>query len=123
MTDPTPDTAIPPTLQDDKALPTAIYALHIAGAVTGGFTCLIAAILAYISRKDAPDWLASHYEFQIRTFWLALLFSAVSLLLTAVGIGVVMLVAVGLWVIVRSVVGLSHLLKGQPYPTPKNWML
>lgn len=123
MTDPTPDTAVPPTLQDDKALPTAIYALHIAGAVTGGFTCLIAAILAYISRKDAPDWLASHYEFQIRTFWLALLFSAVSLLLTAVGIGVVMLVAVGLWVIVRAIIGLSHLLKGQPYPTPKNWML
>ena len=123
MTDPTPDNAVPPTLQDDKALPIAIYALHIAGAVTGGFTCLIAAILAYISRKDAPDWLAGHYEFQIRTFWLALLFSAVSLLLTAVGVGVVMLVAVGLWVIVRAIVGLSHLLKGQPYPTPKNWML
>jgi uncharacterized membrane protein len=123
VTDPTPETAVPPTLQDDKALPIAIYALHIAGAVTGGFTGLIAAILAYISRKDAPDWLASHYEFQIRTFWLALLFSAVSLLLTAVSIGVVMLVAVGLWVIVRAIVGLSHLLKGQPYPTPKNWML
>lgn len=123
MTDPTPDNAVPPTLQDDKALPIAIYALHIAGAVTGGFTCLIAAILAYISRKDAPDWLAGHYEFQIRTFWLALLFSAVSLLLTAVGVGFVMLIAVGLWVIVRSVVGLSHLLKGQLYPTPKNWML
>ncbi|AAK22399.1 conserved hypothetical protein [Caulobacter vibrioides CB15] len=123
VTDPTPDTAVPPTLQDDKALPIAIYALHIGGAVTGGFTCLIAAILAYISRKGAPDWLASHYEFQIRTFWLALLFSLISLLLTAVGIGVVMLVAVGLWVIVRAVVGLSHLLKGQPYPTPKNWML
>jgi uncharacterized membrane protein len=123
VTDPTPDTAVPPALPDDKALPIAIYALHIAGAVTGGFTCLIAAILAYISRKGAPDWLASHYEFQIRTFWLALLFSLISGLLTAVGIGVVMLVAVGLWVIVRAVVGLSHLLKGQPYPTPKNWML
>jgi uncharacterized membrane protein len=123
VTDPTPDTAVPPKLQDDKALPIAIYALHIAGAVTGGFTSLIAAILAYISRRDAADWLASHYEFQIRTFWLALLFSAVSLLLTPVGVGVVMLVAVGLWVIVRAVVGLSHLLKGQPYPTPKNWML
>jgi uncharacterized membrane protein len=66
---------VPPRLQDDKTLPGVVYALHIAGVVTGGVTCLIGAVLAYISRKDAPEWLASHYDFQIRTFWLALLFS------------------------------------------------
>lgn len=114
---------MPPRLQDDKVLPGAIYALHIAGAVTGGLTSLIGAILAYISRKDAPEWLASHYEFQIRTFWLALAFSVVGIILTPVGVGVVALVATGLWLVVRGVVGLSTLLKGQPYPTPKNWML
>lgn len=128
MTDPAAldsasDPAVPPRLQDDKTLPIAIYALHIAGAVTGGVTCLIGAILAYVSRKDAPDWLAGHYEFQIRTFWLALLFCVIALPLTTVGIGIVLLPAIGVWLVVRSVVGLSNLLKGQPYPTPKNWML
>jgi uncharacterized membrane protein len=123
VTDPALDPAVPPRLQDDKTLPVVIYALHIAGVATGGVTCLIGAILAYVSRKDAPDWLASHYEFQIRTFWLALLFSVISGVLTTLMVGVVMLVAVGLWVVVRGVVGLSTLLKGQPYPTPKNWML
>jgi uncharacterized membrane protein len=123
VTDPALDPAVPPQLQDDKTLPVVIYALHIAGVATGGLTCLIGAILAYVSRKDAPDWLASHYEFQIRTFWLALLFSVISGVLTTLMVGVVMLVAVGLWVVVRGVVGLSTLLKGQPYPTPKNWML
>jgi uncharacterized membrane protein len=123
VTDPTLDPAVPPRLQDDKTLPVVIYALHIAGVATGGLTCLIGAILAYVSRKDAPEWLASHYEFQIRTFWLALLFSVISGVLTTVGVGVVMLVAVGLWLVVRGVMGLSILLKGQPYPTPKNWML
>ncbi|WP_297514779.1 DUF4870 family protein [uncultured Caulobacter sp.] len=123
MTDPLVDPAVPSKLQDDKSLPVIVYALHIAGVTTGGFTCLIGAIIAYVSRKDAPDWLASHYQFQIRTFWLALLFSVISLILTAVGVGVVMLVAVGLWLVVRSIVGLSTLLKGQPYPMPKNWML
>lgn len=122
MSDPVIDPAVPPRLQDDKTLPGVVYALHIAGGVTG-FTCLIGAIIAYISRKDAPEWLASHYEFQIRTFWLALLFSVVSIILTPVGIGVVALVATGVWLVVRGVVGLSTLLKGQPYPTPKNWML
>jgi uncharacterized membrane protein len=113
---------VPPRLQDDKTMPGVVYALHIAGAVTG-ITCLIGAVIAYISRKDAPEWLVSHYEFQIRTFWLALLFSVVSIILTPVGIGMVALVATGLWLVVRGVVGLSTLLKGQPYPTPKNWML
>ncbi|WP_454717963.1 DUF4870 family protein [Caulobacter segnis] len=122
VSEPTLDPAVPPRLQDDKTLPGVVYALHIAGAVTG-VTCLIGAIIAYISRKDAPEWLASHYEFQIRTFWLALLFSVVSIILTPVGIGVVALVATGVWLVVRGVVGLSVLLKGQPYPTPKNWML
>jgi uncharacterized membrane protein len=124
VTDPAAlDPAVPPRLQDDKTLPVVIYALQIAGVATGGLSCLIGAILAYVSRKDAPDWLTSHYEFQIRTFWLALLFSVISGVLTTVMVGIVMLVAVGLWVVVRGVVGLSTLLKGQPYPTPKNWML
>jgi uncharacterized membrane protein len=122
-TEPLADPAVPPRLQDDKTMPGVVYALHIAGAVTGGLTSLIGAIIAYVSRKDAPEWLASHYEFQIRTFWLALLFSVVSIILTPVGIGMVALVATGLWLVVRGVVGLSTLLKGQPYPTPKNWML
>lgn len=123
MTDPIPDSAVPPRLQDDKTLPGVVYALHIAGVVTGGLTTLIGAIIAYVSRKDAAEWLTSHYEFQIRTFWLALAFGIVALLLTPVGVGVVLLPAVGIWVVVRCVVGLSNLLKGQPYPTPKNWML
>ncbi len=104
-------------------LPGIAYALLIAGVVSGGATCVIAAILAYVSRKDAPEWLASHYEFQIRTFWLGLLFAAISGLLTAIGIGFVLLVATGLWVVVRSIIGLSNLLKNKPYPTPKSWML
>ncbi|HJV40265.1 hypothetical protein [Caulobacter sp.] len=123
MSDPSIDPSVPPRLQDDKTLPGIVYALMIAGVATGGVTCAIGVILAYVSRKGAPEWLASHYEFQIRTFWLALLFSIVSALLTVVGIGVVLLVAVGLWVVVRGIVGLSNLLKNQPYPTPKNWML
>ena len=76
-------------------LPGIGYALLIAGPPTGGLTCAVAAILAYVSRKDAPEWLASHYEFQIRTFWLAVLFAVISGLLTVIGVGVVLMVAVG----------------------------
>lgn len=123
MTEPTIDPAVPPRLQDDKTLPGVIYALLIASVLTGGLTSVIAVIIAYVSRKDAPEWLASHYEFQIRTFWLSLLFGLAGIILTTVGVGVVVLAATGVWLVVRSVVGLSKLLKSEPYPTPRNWML
>ena len=74
MSDPVIDPAVPPRLQDDKTLPVAIYVLYIAAPVTG-ITAFIAVILAYVSRKDAPEWRASHYEFQVRTFWLGLMFA------------------------------------------------
>jgi uncharacterized membrane protein len=123
VSDPVIDPAVPPRLQDAKTLPVAIYALHIASVATGGVTSVIAVILAYASRKDAPEWLASPNEFQIRTFWLGLIFAIGSAMLAVFGIGLVLIAAVGVWIVVRSIIGLSTLLKGQPYPTPRNWML
>jgi uncharacterized membrane protein len=117
------DPAVPPALQDEKTLPIVVYALTLAGLITGGVTSVIAVILAYVSRKGAPDWLQSHYTFAIRTFWLSLLFGIIGGALTVIGIGIFLLAALGVWIAVRSIIGLSFLLKGQAYPTPKNWML
>ncbi len=117
------DPAVPPALPDDKTLPMVGYALMLAGLITGGVTSVIAVILAYVSRKGAPDWLQSHYQFQIRTFWLSLLFAVIGGALTVVGVGVILLAALGVWIAVRAIMGLSWLLKGQAYPTPTNWML
>jgi uncharacterized membrane protein len=116
------DPTVPPTLQDDKTLPIVVYVLHLAGLITG-VTSIIAVVLAYVSRASAPEWVQSHYEFAIRTFWLALLFAVIGAVLTVVGVGFVILAAIGVWIAVRCIVGLSWLLKGQAYPTPKNWML
>ena len=70
VSDPTFEPAAPSRLQDDKTLPGIVYALHIAGVVTGGITCVIAVILAYISRKDAPEWLASDAVLCVGGSWL-----------------------------------------------------
>ncbi|MXZ09042.1 MAG: hypothetical protein F4Y79_06295, partial [Gemmatimonadetes bacterium] len=45
-----------------------VYILYLAELVVG-ITGLIGVIMAYVNRSDAPEWLASHYRFQIRTFW------------------------------------------------------
>ena len=117
------DPAVPPALQDDKTMPMVVYALYLAGLASIGATSVVGVILAYASRSAAPEWIQSHYVFQIRTFWLSLLFGAIGAALTPVGIGFVILPAVGIWVAVRCILGLSWLLKAQAYPTPRNWMI
>lgn len=120
--DPPADPAVPPALQDDKTMPLIIYILMALGPFNG-LTAVVAVILAYVSKAAAPEWMQSHYTFLIRTFWLSLLFWVIGGVLTVVGIGFVIVAAVGVWVVVRCILGLSWLLKGQPYPTPRNWMI
>lgn len=123
QTEPSADPAVPPALQDDKTMPVVVYALYLAGLLSIGMTAVVGVILAYVSKAAAPEWMQSHYVFQIRTFWLSLLFSVIGGILTPIGIGFVILPAVGIWIAVRCILGLSWLLKGQAYPTPRNWMI
>ena len=121
--DPSSDPAAPPALQDDKIMPLVVYALYLAGLLSVGATAVVGVILAYVSKAAAPEWMQSHYVFQIRTFWLSLLFTVIGGVLTPIGIGFVILAAVWIWIAVRCILGLSWLLKGQAYPTPRNWMI
>ena len=118
----TSDPAVPPALQDDKILPLVIYALFLIGLGTG-ITAVVGVVLAYVSKPAAPEWLQSHYVFQIRTFWLWLLFSAIGGVLTLAHVGFVILAAIWVWMAVRCILGLTWLAKGQAYPTPRNWMI
>jgi uncharacterized membrane protein len=96
-----------------------VYALHalaiavgIAGSATvigsfvGSVPSIVAVILNYAKRGEARGtWADSHYRWQIRTFWFALAWFALALLLfvTLVGIPVAfaVLVAVTFWLIYR----------------------
>lgn len=109
-----------------------VYALHalaiglgIAGAATvigsfvGSVPSIVAVILNYLKRGDARGtWLESHYHWQIRTFWYALLWLliAVLLILTLVGVpvGFGILIVVTLWLIYRIGRGWLRLLDRKP---------
>lgn len=105
----------------------AIYALHAlsvligittAATIVGSFVCGIPSIVAVImnyARRAAVrgTFLDTHFSWQIRTFWFALLWTlivwAVSLPLMLILIGIGTLVAglglVGIWVIYRIIRG------------------
>jgi uncharacterized membrane protein len=117
------DPAAGPTAVQAATASTArvVYILYLVGIVVG-LTALVGVVMAYVNRSDAPAWLASHYELQIRTFWIGLLYLLVGGLLAVVVVGYLVLLFWLVWLIVRCAKGMKHLDAGEPYPNPTGWM-
>ena len=79
-------------------------------------------VLAYVNRDAAPDWLKSHYTFQIHTFWIGLLFMCVSFVLFFVIIGFLAAFATMAWWVVRCALGINRLMMREAYPNPTSWI-
>ena len=107
------------------------YALHAVGLAIGafgaatvvgsfifGWPSIIAVIINYVKRGDARGtWLASHFEWQIRTFWFALAWAVfvfllglpLTLLVVGFGVWAVGFFILGIWAIYRIAMGWSRL--------------
>ncbi len=107
------------------------YALHAVGLAIGafgaasvvgsfifGWPSIIAVIINYVKRGDARGtWLESHFTWQIRTFWWAMLWAiliflvGLPLTLVVVGFGIWALgyFILGIWAIYRITMGWSRL--------------
>jgi uncharacterized membrane protein len=113
-------TPVPPAAQSDSTAK-IIYILYLV-ALVSGVTALIGVIMAYVNVGEAPEPLRTHYRFQIRTFWIALVYCIVSGILTMVVIGALLFIFVAVWYIVRCAKGLQYLGRGQPYPNADTWL-
>ena len=49
------------------------------------------------------------YRYQIRTFWIGLLYAFVAALLSLIGIGLILMLGLAIWLIVRCVKGFKGL--------------
>jgi uncharacterized membrane protein len=102
-----------PDLKKEKNVTMAVYALQ-AAAFLSGVTVIAAVIINYIKKEDVQGtWLASHYRWQIRTFWFGLLFGLIGGLTLLLGIGFVILAVDGFWFIYRVVKGWLRLSEGK----------
>lgn len=80
--------------------------------------------MAYLYKGDAPDWLKTHYRFQIRTFWIMMLYSVIGgILIPIMGLGVIVLIAVLVIFIIRCVKGLKYIGQSQAVPNPTTWWI
>jgi len=113
-----------------------VYALHtlaivigIVGAATvigsfvGSVPSIVAVLFNYVKRGDARGtWVASHYRWQIRTFWFTLLWAVIGwvLVITLIGavVGVPVLIALTLWLMYRIGRGWLRLRDRRPMYTP-----
>jgi uncharacterized membrane protein len=98
-----------------------IYILYLVSLVVG-VTSIVGVIMAYVYRGEAPDWLRSHYRFQIRTFWIGLLYVVLGMLLSVVLIGFLLLLFWLIWLILRCVKGMQQLERREPIADIETWL-
>lgn len=115
-----------------------VYALHTLGLVIGafgtasvigaflfGWPSIIAVIINYVKRSDVRGtYLDSHFSWQIRTFWWALLWAAIiavmgamlAIVIVGFAIWIIGFFALGIWAIYRIARGWLALKDKRPMP-------
>ncbi|MCK2183769.1 DUF4870 family protein [Halomonas getboli] len=110
------------TRTPDTTMAMVVYALYLASFVVG-FTSVIGVVIAYVYRGKGPTWLDEHYRYQIRTFWIGLLYAALASLLTLVVIGFPLLIALAVWMIIRCVKGFKGLQEKRAPDNVDTWLI
>jgi uncharacterized membrane protein len=115
-----------------------VYALHTLGLVVGafgtasvigmflfGWPSIIAVIINYVKRSEVRGtYLDSHFSWQIRTFWWAMLWAIIigvmgallAIVVVGFAIWIVGFFALGIWAIYRIARGWLRLKDRQPMP-------
>jgi uncharacterized membrane protein len=110
------------TTSFDLNHPTIISLLYLSSVILG-VTALVGVVLAYVWKGEAhAEWETSHYQYLIRTFWIALIGTVVGIVLMVVLIGFLLILAVFALVVVRCVLSLINAQKRQPMPNPETWL-
>jgi uncharacterized membrane protein len=100
-----------------KKVAYGIYILYVLPGLP-----IVGVIFAYVFEKDAKTILKSHYQYLIRSFWIGILYTVVSLVLCPFVIGIALLVLSGIWWIIRMARGLRSLLYNEAIINPTSWI-
>ena len=105
---------------DNPTLALVVYILYIVGYFTG-ISALVGVIMAHIQSSSDSGYINSHYHFQIRTFWIGLLYLCVGGALSFVVVGIPILIWWFVWSLIRIVKGIMLLNKQLPIAIPSSW--
>lgn len=116
----TPSTSMPKQgspPQDLKSLKNVVLGVYIlqAASLMIGITLIIGVVLNYVRITAAQGtWLASHFQWQINTFWWFLLWFVLGALTLPLGVGYAIVLGAVAWLIFRFAKGWMALNANQP---------
>lgn len=109
-----------PTVSDDT-LAIIVYVLYCIGYFTG-ISALIGVVIAHVKVDEAEPMLRSHYQFQIRTFWIGALYLTIGFALSLVLIGIPILMWWFVWSVIRIIKGFIAINEHRPIANPRSWL-
>ena len=104
-----------------KLFAAAIYLLYGLGYFFV-IPALIGVVIAHVKVDEADPVMQSHFRFQIRTFWIGLLYAAIGIPLCMVLIGFPILVWWFIWSMIRIVKGGLLVIEDKPIANPGSWL-
>lgn len=110
------DSDDPIVRRGDKSrnLAVLVYLLQALSFFVGGITGLAGVIVNYVKLDDVRDtWVEPHFRWQIRTFWIGLLWCVIGFVTLPILIGWFVLLGISIWVIYRIVKGALALNDGK----------
>jgi uncharacterized membrane protein len=105
----------------DSVLAGAVYLLYGVGYFTG-ISALAGVIIAHVKVDDSDPVLRAHYRFQIRTFWIGLLYLAIGIPLCLALVGIPIVVWWFIWSLIRIVKGGLLVIEHKPIANPGSWL-
>jgi uncharacterized membrane protein len=108
-------------LVSNSSMALIVYILYFA-AYFVGITAIVGVIIAHVQKGSGDAMLESHYDFQIRTFWVGVLYVVVGTVLAWVLIGFLVLAWWFIWSLIRNIKGILALNENRPIANPTSWM-
>jgi uncharacterized membrane protein len=102
--------------EDLRSWALAIWGLYLLAAVTAGTVAILGVIAAYVKRRDARGTIwESHFDNQIRTFWISLLLFVVAFPLALILVGWLVWGVMLVYYLWKSVKGTVRAVDRRPY--------
>lgn len=97
-----------------RNLAVVVYILQALSFFLGGISGLVGVIINYVKLDDVRDsWIEPHFRWQIRTFWIGLLWTVIGVVTTMIIVGWFILLGAAIWIIYRIVKGALALNDGK----------
>ncbi|PHS23295.1 MAG: hypothetical protein COA84_11295 [Robiginitomaculum sp.] len=98
-----------------------VYILYLLNSVIP-FLGIVGVVISYSAVKTAPPGPRSHFIYQIRTFWISILYTVIVVLLCFVLIGFLLIPLLYIWYLARVIVGLIRATENRPIDNPQSWV-